>query len=134
MAMLGSIFKAEDVQEDQPVPAGEYLCQVVKSTIKPTKAGNGKRLILNIKIIEGEYADNVIFESLNIENPNPKAEQIAHRQLKQLCEAVEVTELEDTAELHGIDFVAKTKIQEAKDGWPAKCVVQTYMHADCYDE
>ena len=133
MALLSQVFKADDVEEEKPMPADNYLCEITKSSIKPTKAGDGKRLLLTIKIIDGEFDGSTLFEGLNIENPNPKAVSIAKRQLKELCEALGVEELEDTAELHGIPFTANIRVKEASNGWPARNEVKQYMNADVYD-
>lgn len=134
MALLSSIFKADDVVEDSLLPAGNYLCEITKSAIKETKAKTGKYLSLHISIIDGDHAGNLVFDNLNIENPNPKAVQIAKRKLKQLCEAISLDELEDTAELHGVPFTANIKVKDASGGWPAKNEVNSYMGADEYEE
>lgn len=135
MASLSGVFDINNVEdEDKLVPEGNYLCEITKSSIKPTKAGNGKRLLLTVKIVDGDYAGNVIFEGLNIENPNPKAVEIAHRQLKQLCTALGLEDgIEDSSELHGIEFCARIREKEAKDGWPARNEISRYMLAEEYE-
>lgn len=134
MALLSAVFKADDIEEDKPMPAGNYLCEITKTGMKPTKAGDGTRLLLTIRIIDGEYDGNVVFEGLNIENPNPKAVSIAKRQLAQLMKAIDIEELEDTGELHGIPFTANIKVKEASGGWPARNEVNSYMNADVYED
>ena len=126
MAKLPSAFRHEDVKGDEPLPAGIYLCEITKSNVVPTKAGNGHRMVLTIKIIDCEYEGSVIFESLNIDNPNPRAVKIAQERLKSLCQVCDIDELEDTAELHGIPFTAKVQIKPATDGWEARNEVTSY--------
>ena len=37
------------------IPAGKYICQIVESEIKSTKAGTGQQLVLTWEVLDGEF-------------------------------------------------------------------------------
>jgi hypothetical protein len=91
--MAGLNFNANDVPEDegfQPIPEGDYTCQIVQSEMKDTKAGTGQYLELRIQVLEEPYVGRLVFERLNLINPNETAVKIANRTLADICEAVGV--------------------------------------------
>lgn len=116
MAFLN--FNAANVNPNQksfdPIPAGNYVAQIIQSEINPTKSGAGQILNLQFQILEGEFANRIIFINLNIQNPNAQAEQIAQQQLSAICHAVGVMQLQDTTQLHNKPMAIKVKIR--KDG------------------
>lgn len=130
MADLGDTFDPNSVPEDErsfdPVPPGDYLCQVVESDVVKTKHGDGEVLKLTIDIIDGPYADRKVFENLNIRNPSAEAQRIAQRALADLCLATGVHGLRNSEELHFKPFVARLKVEPAKDGFDAKNKVSRY--------
>jgi len=133
MALLKNTFQTEEVEDVsfEPIPAGEYTARVTKSDIKTTRAGNGEYIALQVEIMdEGPYNGRIIFENFNIVNPNEQAVKIARSSLKQLCSAVGITDLEDTAELHGTPFRARVKITPARDGYDASNAIAKYMSLD----
>lgn len=93
-----------------PLPNGEYEMMVTKSDVKPTKAGTGHYLELELQVISGEHSGRRHWERLNVDNPNKQAEDIAKAALASLCFAVGVEDMTDTAQLHDIPFVAKIEI------------------------
>lgn len=108
-------FNANTVEPMQPrtygpLPAGDYEMIVVKSDVKPTKAGTGRYLELEMQVISGEHSGRRHWERLNVDNPNKQAEEIAKEALAALCFAVGVTDVEDTVQLHDIPFVAHVEI------------------------
>jgi hypothetical protein len=133
MADLGGTFDPNEVPEDdrnfEPVPAGDYLCQVIDSDVVETKAGNGSILKLTIEIIDGQYANRKVFENLNIANQNAQAQSIAQRALADICLATNAGSIRDSEELHFRPFVARLKIEPAKDGYEAKNKVSRYKPA-----
>ena len=108
-------FNANTVEPMQPrtygpLPAGSYDMIIVKSDVKPTKAGTGHYLELEMQVIAGEHSGRRHWERLNVDNPNKQAEEIAKEALAALCFAVGVTDMEDTVQLHDIPFVAHMEI------------------------
>ena len=129
MAQLPSAFNAgqHDKMEDfTPIPEGERVpVMIVKSEIKDTKAGDGKRLLLWQKVQSGEYKGKTVFIGLNIVNPNPTAVEIAQKELASICEACGKVTITDSQELHGIQFFATVGVEE-QDGYPPRNFVKKY--------
>lgn len=109
-------FNASSVEPMQPrtfgaLPAGDYEMIIVKSDVRavnPPKTGH--YLELEMQVISGEHSGRRHWERLNVDNPNKTAEEIAKAALASLCFAVGKNDIEDTAELHDIPFVAHVQI------------------------
>jgi len=117
MANLGNFdaTKVEPAQAPKPVPSGEYVAQVVKSELKPTKAGNGRYLELSIQIMDGPYKGRMLWDRLNIDNPNETAVLIAQQQLSALCHAVGVMQPRDSVQLHNLPFMVRVALVKRAD-------------------
>lgn len=108
-------FNAAAVEPQQPrqygpLPAGEYEMMVVKSDVKPTKAGTGHYLELEMHVVSGEHSGRRLWERLNIDNPNKQAEDIAKQALAGLCGALGITDMTETEQLHDQVFTAFVEI------------------------
>ena len=131
MAQLPSVFNTEDHEASsgfEPIDAGVYLAEIVKTQVKDTKDKTGKYISVQFKVIDNEkYAGRFIFTNLNIVNKNPQAVEIANRELKSICLAVGFDgELEDTEDLHNIPLGIKVTIKPASGKWPASNEVKRY--------
>jgi hypothetical protein len=125
-------FNTEDAPESdfEPIPAGEYACQIIQTEMKDTKAGDGQYLECRVQVVEdGDYQGRLLFERFNLVNPNETAVRIAQRQLKELCEAVGLLEVEDSEELHDIEFVAKVEIEPGKGDYGPQNRIKKFMAA-----
>lgn len=118
MAILDSSFtqdfanvKPEDIT---PVPEGEYILQVTKTELSPTKDGSGKYVKVQFDIIGPSYQGRKIFANFNIHNNSTIAENIGKQQLKALVLAGHVQEpLRDTDQLLGATVKASVTIRPA---------------------
>lgn len=93
-----------------PLERGMYKGIVIDSSIKQTKAGNGEYIELVIQVIDGVHSGRRLWERLNVSNPNKTAEDIARSQLALLCQAVNVTKLTETEQLHDKPFLMQVDI------------------------
>ena len=93
-----------------PLPQGDYEMIITKSDVKPTKAGTGHYLELEMQVIGAEFSGRRHWERLNIDNPNKTAEDIAKAALAGLCQAVGLDDISDTAELHDTPFGVNLEI------------------------
>ena len=126
-------FNAAEVEPQgsfEPIPAGWYTAMITDSEFKPTKNGTGEYLQLRIDIIEGEYENRVLFDRLNLNNPNQTAVEIAQRQLSAICRAVGVMTPQDSNDLHDKPLKVKVKIRPAGNGYEASNEVAAYEAAD----
>lgn len=105
-----------DAGDFTPLPAGDYLCSIVESEMKETKAGNGEYLNLRMDVLKGDYKGRVLFQKLNLKNQNPKAVEIAQQQLAQICHAAGKIKIKDSSELHHIPVICSVKIGKEYNG------------------
>lgn len=118
MASLGNTFNPDEVEADEfePIPAGDYLAQIIDSEIAPTKAGTGQMLKLTYEIMDGELENRRLWDRLNIVNPNADAQRIAHQQLKKLCDALGTGPIQDSEELHFKPVIIQVSVKQDKNG------------------
>jgi hypothetical protein len=67
-----------------PLDKGDYGCEIEEAMLKPTKKGDGKRLELKLVVITGHGEGRSLFHNINVENPNPVAQNIGLSQFKEL--------------------------------------------------
>jgi len=125
-------FKASEVPEDEGfaiIPAGEYAAQIIQSEMKETKAGTGMYLELRIQLLDEPYTGRLVFERLNLVNPNETAVKIAQRTLADICEACGLDEVEESEELHGIEMKIKLVVDPPKGDFPESNKIKKYLKA-----
>jgi len=111
-------FNADKVDprpDFDPVPAAKYVAMIIDSEVRPTKAGTGSYLQLKFQILEGEFKDRLVWARFNLDNPNPKAVQIAQAELSALCRAINVMVFQETADLHNLPVVINVKCKKRQD-------------------
>ncbi len=107
-------FDASSVQPQsnyEPLPAGDYLCVIEDSEMKPTKAGTGAYLQLTLRVADGIHEGRRIWERLNLKNPNSTAVEIAQKTLSSICHAVGKLQVADSIELHDLPLVLSLKLK-----------------------
>jgi hypothetical protein len=110
-------FNAASVEPMQsrsfdPLPKGDYEMIIVKSDVKPTLAGSGHYIELEMHVIGGQHSGRRIWERLNVDNPSKTAQDIAQAALASLCHAVNVQDMNQTEQLHDIPFIAHVEIDK----------------------
>jgi len=127
MAQIGS-FDATTVapREDfSPIPADEYLAQIVDSDMKPTKNGNGQYAELTFEVMEGEFKSRRVWARLNLDNPNVKAVEIAQRDLSAICHAAGKLQIRDTQELHYKPMLIRVEVSK-REGYADSNEIKAY--------
>ena len=112
----------------EPLPAGNYKCVITDHDQKPTKAQTGSYLQLKIEVIEGHYSGRVVFDRLNLKNPNATAVEIATRTLKSIGAALQVP-LHNSEELLDKPLMVKLAVRPASNGYEASNDVKGYASA-----
>ena len=128
MPALGNDYQnAKPMDDFTPIPVGDYKAVITESEIKPTKAGDGQYLNLRVEIIKGEYQGRIIFVILNLWNPNPKAVEIANRELATIVAAVNKPGAQNSEELHNIPMTVKVGIQPGQGEYGPSNRIKNYM-------
>jgi len=125
MAELPDVFKAKD-HAATTIPDSWQMMEIVKSEYKSNSAKTGHYLTCQVKVIDGEYKGKIVFELMNLDNPNQTAVEIAQRTLAQICDACGIEDLEDSEDLHNIPMACKIATQPGNAGYPPKNVIKQY--------
>ena len=132
MAKLGGFNPAEheEVKSFDPIPEGKYVAMITDSDMRQTKAMDGEYLKLTFEIIDGSWKGRLIWTNLNLRNKNPKAVEIANRNLAGICRAVHhLTPLDDSEVLHNKPLKIKVTVREAQNGYNANNEIRGYSPA-----
>lgn len=130
MANLGRNFDANTVDPNarpDPVPAGRYKVMITKSTMRETKQKTGSFLELELSILEGQYQGQFLWARLNLFNPNPKAVEIAERELSAICHATGVMNVQDSEQLHGIAFLVDVVVDPGDDQYGPSNEIKKFL-------
>lgn len=124
MAILDTEINANDLPESTGgefdlIPAGWYTAAITEADLKATKDGSGQYIKLRWDITGPTHQGRVVFQNLNIRNPNPKAEEIGRRELGEVMKAGGLSALRDTDKLIGINANIKIKVRPPHDGYDA---------------
>lgn len=142
MASLGTSFNATEFDTTQreyagEIPNGIYRLEIESSEVKPTSTGSGTFLATVVSVVEPEeFKGRKIFNNnYNLENSNPKAQEIGQKQFASLCRAIGIQSVNDSEELHLRAFVAKVgrgKPSVGKDGknYPGRAELRRYYFPD----
>ena len=126
-------FDAQTVEPNDsfdPLPNGDYLCIITTSEMKPTKAGDGAYLELELQVIEGPYQGRKLWDRLNLNNANETTVKIAKGTLSAICRAVGVLQPTDSCELHDLPLVAKVACRKRDDTDELTNVIKSYKKRD----
>lgn len=122
-------FNANEVKPMESrdvIPAGTYSAVITDSEMKATKSAGGERLNLTFQIIEGEHEGRKVWAGLNLKNSNPKAEEIAMRELSSICRAIGVITPRQSQDLHDKPMKIKVKVRPADGQYQASNEINGY--------
>jgi hypothetical protein len=121
-------FDASSVQPASRtlLPAGSYVGHIVHTEFRPTKNGLGKYLLVELEVLDGEYAGRRLYDRINLVNPNPTAQQIAEQTLAAICHAVGKVQVISSEELHHIPLTVEIRVEPAKGGYEESNSVKRY--------
>lgn len=128
MASLNG-FNAHEVDPNvgfDPIPAGKYLCIIANSEMKPTKAGDGEYLQLELEVIDGPCKGRKLWDRLTLKHPNEMTVKIARGTLSAICRAVGVMAPKDSVELHNLPLVVSVGCKKREDTGDLTNVVKGY--------
>lgn len=101
--------------EFTPVPEGDYIVTLEKTEEKVAKTGK-KFLEFSFRILEGQYSGRRVWERFYIYEPEKRGGIVyAKRMTRLMLEAQGLTEIRDTAELEGRNFLVTVKVDKNGD-------------------
>ena len=122
--------QVEPADDLEPIPTGKYVAVITDSEMKPTKSGTGNYLQLTFQIVEGEYANRLLWVRLNLDNPNATAVQIARRELSSICRSVGVLVPTDSADLHNLPCMIHVRVKRRSDTGELQNEIKGYSKKD----
>jgi hypothetical protein len=125
-------FNALEIQPQstyEPLPADWYKCVIANAEEKPNSKRTGSYLELRIEVIDGQYQGRLVFDRLNLKNPNSVAVEIAQRSLSSICRAIDVPSPKDSADLLDKPMMVKLAVRPAENGYEASNEVKGYEAA-----
>lgn len=104
-----------------PIPAGDYVIELVEREFKPTKDGTGAMMVCQFKVSEGGFEGRRVFANFNIKNRSEQAQRIGLGQVKGFCAAAGVSWEEakaDTSVLIGRPCLATVGLSKTTEQYP----------------
>jgi hypothetical protein len=111
----------------EPLPEGTYQAAISKAEIRDTRDGNGKRLVVHCKVLGPTHVGRVVIAGLNVVNRNPKAQEIARRQLAQLLQSVGAPGERDMATLIERELEIVVVVKPEQNGYPASNDIKRFL-------
>jgi hypothetical protein len=107
----------ENSDSFQSLPSGKYKVMISRADYRETSAGTGHRIPLELTVVGGDSNGRMLFEGLNVDNPNPVATQIGKQRLAEICDAIglERDQFHDTDQIEGHMVVAHVSRTLIKD-------------------
>lgn len=115
----------EPISNFDPLPAGDYVAQIIESDVTDTRSGSGRILKLTWAIAEGPHEHRQFWQNINYRNQNAKAQEIGKRQLDEVVWSTGITHLSNTEEMHFIPCLVRLKVRPADGDFPAQTEVVT---------
>jgi len=120
-----NIHEVEPMGNFEPLPADWYRCVITNAEQKPNSKKTGAYLELRIEVIDGQYQGRLVFDRLNLINPNSVAVDIARRSLASIAQAISV-DVKDSVELLDKPLMVKLAVRPAENGYEASNEVKGY--------
>jgi hypothetical protein len=117
---LGEAFDI-DTEEGLPemslLPAGKYPAEIEDAQVSPTKNGNGQAVNLKWRIVDGEYENRIVFQSILITHTSEAAQRIGRGMFKDVCSSCGLTgKITDLEVLKFKKCLIKVGVEKNKDG------------------
>src|SRR5262245_6716299 len=87
MSNLGNFTPTED-PGFTPIPAGQYLAQIIEAEHKNNLSGSGTHLHLTWLVMDGDHANRRVFQNVTIENSSQDAVEIGQKTIGNIISAI----------------------------------------------
>jgi Protein of unknown function (DUF669) len=118
--VLGEAFDI-DSEEGSPavslLPPGKYAAEIEDGQVGPTKNGNGQAVNLRWRVVDGEYENRVVFQSILITHTSEQAQKIGRGMFKDICFSCGLTgKMTDLETLKFKKCLIRVGVEKNKDG------------------
>ena len=124
------IFDTSVLVSDLPlnttIPEGWYQAEVVKATVKDTKNGLGKFLVVEYEIIGPTNQHTRVSGNINFKNPSEQATRIGLVQLRKLYTALHIDTVTDENALISGEIIEIMVKLEKSEGYDDKNTVANW--------
>lgn len=131
MASLGNYSGSELVEgsnDFEPIPAGVYDAEVTASDIVEKDSGAKVRLSLEITVTGPQFEGRKLWHGFNLKNPSAMAQEIAQRELSDLCRACGLAAVPaESEEFHGIPIRIKVGMGKPNPPYEARAEVKKFL-------
>lgn len=100
-----SQFTPQYGSNNNSLPIGKYKVIIENTKLVPTKAGNANRLVIEMRVVEGQLSNALVNDGLNIQHPDPQTSRIANQQLAAYAAVTGRPGCRDTVEMHNVPFI-----------------------------
>lgn len=105
----------EPQSDYEALPPGKYPIAIEKAEVRMTKAGDGNYIWLEMRVLDGKYKSRMVWDQINIVNPNAQCVQISLRTLAALGQAIGIPSITDTDQLLGQVCIAHVKTKDERN-------------------
>lgn len=88
MDLSMDLSNVQEMQENSPIPPGEYNIKIIGSEYKESRSGNGGYLRMQYKVMDGAFAGRSVFDNLNLWHSEQKTREISQSRLKAIAKAI----------------------------------------------
>ena len=100
----------------EPLPKGKYVCVIESAEIKPTNAGDGAYVKLQLRVAQESYNNRVLFDMIMVQHPTEKTVEIGIAKLSQLMLACGFDSIQPNPNaMMGKSVTADVGIQKARE-------------------
>lgn len=119
MGNLGQTFSRDKMPEAtsfSPLPVGDYVCAIKSTAVKPTRAGDGQYIKLEMEVAQGDYTGRKVFTQITFQHPNEMTVEIGLKNLNKLCECAGLQNISDSDQLVGSICAVNLTIRKDQNG------------------
>lgn len=110
-----------------PIPEGEYTLRAVDAEEKTTAKGDGTYIKVKFEVAKGEHEGRLLWQNFNVNNPNPKAQQIGRGQLVAWAAACGRPDADNTDKLLDRPFKAAVTIEKGTGGYSDSNRIKAFL-------
>ena len=110
-------YTAEEAQSAPSyslIPRGDYIAQIEKWELKENRNG-GNRIACQVRILDGQFANKVLFTDITFENANETAREIGKKHRAQIAYAIGRQTVNSPDDWLNIPLMISVTIQKSKN-------------------